>query len=324
MTKNSILEQDKFWMVLEYLTNISKPLTLVQICEETNLQKWELNPFLNFLEEINYPFSVSKEGKERVFTPPEVKPNFTLEFSLLEWIQFQAHFPKISECDGSPYHQGFRQKLLTEEEKYKQSDIFSPVLTLENVLKEHGPSLLDEGSNPSKEVLIFLEESIVEKKVIHLKTDNVSLKIFPRKIVYFDGRLNLVAEDTIDKSLLNMSVSSISQCYEEGENYEQQYSRVQIDNFISSLRSMTDTQVRLVLKIYSDDQFSLNLNQQLFENPCLFTNPEGDFIWAASLEPSTAIFEWLCELGSAVEILDPSDFKVDFIKYCEHKLKKLA
>ena len=324
MTKNSILEQDKFWKVLKYLTEISGPKALKKICEDTNLQKWELHPFLNFLEEINYSFSISNEGDEKIFTPPVDKPHFTLEFSLLEWVQFQAHFPKIAECVGSPYHAGFKEKLLAEEEKHKQSDIFSPVLTLEHVLMEQKPTLIDEANNPSKEILIFLEESIVEKKVVHLKTDSNSLKVLPRKIVFFDGRLNLVAEDTMDKSLLNIVINNISQVYEESEPYEKEYSRIQIDDFVSSLRSMTDTDVRLVLKIYSQDRFRLNFNSTFFDNPCLFTNPDGDFIWAATLEPSDEIFEWLCELGSAVEILDPTNFKLDFIKYCEHKLKKLA
>ena len=87
---------------------------------------------------------------------------------------------------------------------------------------------------------------------------------------------------------------------------------------------MGENQIRLVLKISRQQKFSLNFDDKYFHSPCLFTNPAGDFIWAATIEPCNEVFEWLCELGPAVEILDPTNFKIEFIKYCEHKLKKLA
>lgn len=325
MTNNSILEQGKFWKVMKFLTELESPQTLSSICKNAELNEWELNAFLNFLEEMDYSFSLSKNlNGEKVFSPPTDKPKFTFEFSLLEWAQFQAHFPKISECDESPYHEGFKNKLEDLENKFNRSELFTPALTLDNVLKEFQPTLVTETNNPTKEVLIFLEESILDKKVVQLKTQGCSIRVFPRRVIYFDGRLNLVAEDTQDKSLINIDINLISQAFEEGDTYRPDYSKIQVDDFVSSLRSMTDSQVRLVLKIYSNDKFRLNFNSTYFDNPCLFTNPEGDFIWAATLEPSEVIFEWLCELGAAVEILDPSEFKSDFIKYCEHKLKKLA
>ena len=56
----------------------------------------------------------------------------------------------------------------------------------------------------------------------------------------------------------------------------------------------------------------------------MVTNAEGEHIWAASVEPSDEIFQWVYELGADVEILDPSAFKKEFLNYCEAKLKKLA
>jgi hypothetical protein len=56
----------------------------------------------------------------------------------------------------------------------------------------------------------------------------------------------------------------------------------------------------------------------------MFANPEGENIWAATIEPSNAIFEWIMELGSDVEILSPNTFKEKYLKYCEEKIDKIA
>ena len=98
----------------------------------------------------------------------------------------------------------------------------------------------------------------------------------------------------------------------------------EIDDFISGLRAIGENEIRLVLKICSKARFDANVKRQHFANQCMVTNPMGDFIWAASIEPSDGIYEWVESLGSDVEILDPMSFKKGFLEYCEAKLKKLA
>ena len=135
---------------------------------------------------------------------------------------------------------------------------------------------------------------------------------------------NGVGEGLGDKCLLRIPLAEILSVAEVGEEFQGQYSSIEIDDFVSSLRAMSENQIRLILKINSAQQFNLHFNKMFMEKPCLFTNPQGDFIWAASLEPTNDIYEWLCELGTHVEILDPNHFKLDFLKYCEDKLKKIA
>ncbi len=98
----------------------------------------------------------------------------------------------------------------------------------------------------------------------------------------------------------------------------------EIEDFISGLRAVGENELRLVLKIYSQTKFETNVKRQHFANQCMVTNPMGDFIWAASIEPSDEVYEWIESLGPDVEILDPISFKKGFLEYCEAKLKKLA
>ncbi len=325
MSESSILNQERFWKVLKFLAELDVGKSSHQICEELSISKWELNSFLNFMSEVGYQFSIDiSSGEDKMIIPPEDKPNFVLEFSFLEWIQFQAHFPKLAECSDEPFHGEFRDKLSDAEDRYSDFDIFSPLMTLDNIFKQHEPSLVEEVSNPAKEILLFIEEAIIDRALVSVSCHGKNLKLFPHKIVYFDGGLNLLAEDMVDKCLVNVSLNEIENAYEENGEYSPQYSKFEVEEFVRSIRSMSENQIRLVLKIYLREKFRLNFDQKYFDNACLFTNPDGDFIWAATLEPSEEVYEWLCELGNAVEILDPVQFKEDFIKYCELKLKKLA
>src|SRR5690606_40880888 len=102
------------------------------------------------------------------------------------------------------------------------------------------------------------------------------------------------------------------------------FSKFEIDEFVLGLRAIDENEIRLILKIYSIENFHLELKNQLISNPCMVTNPHGELIWAASVEPSEVIFEWILSLGESVEIIDPMSFKQSYLMYCESKLKKLA
>ena len=171
---------------------------------------------------------------------------------------------------------------------------------------------------------LFLEESIFDQKVVTLVMQDQEVKLYPRKISYFDGELHLVGESITDHCLLSYSLSSIAQIYEEDTYWEEIYSLFEVSEFINSLKEVNENSIRLVLKIYSRNNFELNLNSQYYEKPCMITNPKGDYIWAATLEPGPEVFNWLNQLGPSVEILDPMSFKKEFLIHCENKLKKLA
>ncbi len=323
MSNLSILEKEKFWQTIKYLLELSGEKSFNQICSELEISNIELNSYLNFLTELNYLFEVENLD-QKVLKAPEEKPKVNINLSLFEWLEFQAHFPKLSENSDRPYFEGTSKKLEEIENEYENFSLFQPAMTLEQVLdSQQGLKALD-GEPQSHNILISLEESILEKEVISIKLHKGHKQVFPRKIVYFDGELNLIAEDLGDSSLININLSAMEDVFKEELSYKETYTRFEIDDFVSSIREMGETFIRLVLKIYSKDNFSLKFDHMYFEKPCFFSNPDGDFIWAATVEPSEELFEWLNELGPSVEILDPSSVKIEFLNYCEDKLKKLA
>ena len=106
-------------------------------------------------------------------------------------------------------------------------------------------------------------------------------------------------------------------------NYAPLYSKMEIDDYLLSLRSISESEVRLILKI-GDDVKIHQPDYLYFANPVLVKKSNGHQIWAASIEPTEPVYEWLCSLGSQVEIIDPSAFKRMFLKYCENKLNQIS
>lgn len=324
MSSESLLDQEKFWNVINYLIQLDYKKSFDDICHDLNITGHQLNSFISFLKEVNYEFDYLSEGQIKLLSPPPQKPQVTLEFNLLEWLQFQAHFPFLSLCQNKPFHVDFVKKLSSAEQEYCQHDLFMPLETLNQLLEAKSPQIVDKGMLPKNEIISFLEEAILGGEVLNLIWDDKNFIVYPRKIVFLDGELRLIAESLNDKCLINMSIDRITQVFEEELAWQPHFSRLEIDDFISGIRSICDNGLRLVLKIYNREKFDHKIPHHHFEKPCLFTNPQGDFIWAATTEPSDDIFEWLSELGADVEILDPIDFKKTFLNYCEHKLKKMA
>lgn len=320
MLKSSLLNQEKFWTIVKALAGLKEEKSILSFCDEFEISESQLNSYLLFMQEVGFRF----ESKNEMLTPLTPDKIISLQFNLLEWIQFQAHFPALSTCKAKPYHEDVKMKLIELEEKYKEHDLFNPLQALEEIFKNQMPALAVEGSNPTQQILMFLEESIIDRKSVVVNYQDKELKIYPLKIVYFEGGLNLIGENILDGMLTNLKLEKISSAHEVSSHYQPVFSPGEVEGFVSSLKAMHEKVVRLVLKIYEHENFGIHLNQVYFHNPCLFTNPEGDYIWAATLEPSPAVFEWLCDLGQYVEILDPTSFKREFLKYCEDKLKKIA
>jgi hypothetical protein len=87
---------------------------------------------------------------------------------------------------------------------------------------------------------------------------------------------------------------------------------------------MNEKETRLVLKIHHPGSVNLFPDHHFLGKPAMVTNGNGDLIWAAYVEPCEALFDWVASLGEDVEILDPTNFKEEFLSYCEEKLRKVA
>jgi hypothetical protein len=148
--------------------------------------------------------------------------------------------------------------------------------------------------------------------------------MFPAKIIHLEGKLSIIAEDANDHCLVVLSINDVKDISTMEAMSVPQLACFEVDDFVAAIRSMNEKETRLILKIHDPQSVNLFPDHHFLGKPCMVTNPNGDLIWAAYVEPCESLYEWMISLGENVEILDPLNFKKEFITYCEEKLKKVA
>lgn len=171
----------------------------------------------------------------------------------------------------------------------------------------------------------ILDEAVALKGAVSLTTtSSKKYQVFPWKIIHLEGQLSMVAEDLSDHCLLVIPVNELIEVTALETTTSAKVSNFEVDEFIAAIRSMSEKETRLILKIHDPQSVNLFPDHHFLGKPCMITNPNGDLIWAAYVEACDDLFEWLLSLGGNVEILDPTNFKDDFLTYCEEKLRKVA
>jgi hypothetical protein len=155
-------------------------------------------------------------------------------------------------------------------------------------------------------------------------THHKNYQVLPCKVIHLEGRLSLIAEDMNDHCLLVVPMIELMELTTIQSTKSPRVTAFEVDEFIVAIRSMSEKETRLILKIHDPQSVNLFPNHHFLGKPCMITNPQGDLIWAAYVEPCDDLFEWLISLNGNVEILDPTKFKDDFLMYCEEKLRKVA
>lgn len=186
------------------------------------------------------------------------------------------------------------------------------------------PHVLTKEEGFTEHKVHLIEEALLEKDTIVVECTGKLLSLIPCKLVYLEGELSLIAEEVHDHSLLSLALVEVTNIKKAEKSKSHRASSHEINEFIAALRSMSDNELRLVLKIKNPDQFALIPDYQFLGRPALVTNQEGDLIWAAWVEPCDEIYDWLLTMEEHVEILEPSEFVLDFAAYCEEKSRKLA
>lgn len=224
-------------------------------------------------------------------------------------------------------------KVLSEHKK-----VDSPVLySLKKKVTENGPikvvmELLNqlelwdqELSEVQQKMVKELEAAIHQKQLINLKTkEDKTYNVHPCKVLHLEGHLSLIAEDSQDHCLLVVPMKDVQEFESVHSTSTSKVTPFEVEEFIMAIRSMNEKETRLILKIHDPQSTNLFPDHHFLGKPCMITNPNGDLIWAAYVEPCEALYEWLMTLGKNVEILDPIKFKQEFLDYCEEKLRKVA
>ncbi len=271
---------------------------------------------LEFLEKV-FPVGIGvdfyEDGKERWVDIKGDAIQYMLPLSPAEWIELNQVLSTVKD-NTDPAWQSLKKKV-------KENGPIKLVMDLLQQLEvwDHD---MGEGQ---KNLLQNLETCIADKKLIDLKIrQEKRYSLHPCKILHLEGQLSLIAEDSQDHCLVVLQLRDIDSFEVMNSMSQPRVSSFEIDEFITAVRAMNEKETRLILKIHKPESINLFPSHHFLGKPCMVTNPSGDLIWAAYVEPCEALYEWLLSMGRDVEVLDPMKFKKEYLDYCEEKLKKVA
>ena len=164
-----------------------------------------------------------------------------------------------------------------------------------------------------------LETSILGRECLHI-TASPPVEILPHRLVYLQGRLSLIGENTHSRQLVILDLQKIGKIRVIRQKYQNNFSAFDIDRFIEANRKMSDQEYRLVVKLpslFSD--VDLGPKFHFFGNPCLVSNPQGELIWGASVELNDEFLKWLDSIKNEVHIIDPPEIQHALNQYIMKK-----
>jgi hypothetical protein len=328
---HSILEDNQFWKVLKFITSLQTPISTKELLIKFEVTENYLYKVVNFLNDLQFPIIIKQQTHSTMLYPPTASevPEFKMSFGLFEWLVFQAHFPMLESADKKFHHHEFQNMLKHYENKFKESDLYRSLELLHSIVPTQAPTtlvLVSESPEVHMTNIEMIEKAITEVKMVKVKLAQYKSfhDFIPYKLIHLEGQLSLFGEDLHDQCLSQIPLSEICDCEFVDSVFEHKYSNKEINDFIDSLRSMNETQVRLILKIYADKAFDFNPEHLHMGNPCVVVNGEGDRIWAAYVEPCQALYEWLFMNAEAMDIIEPTEIKKQYLAYCEDQLKKIS
>ena len=163
-----------------------------------------------------------------------------------------------------------------------------------------------------KEIAYAIQDCIESKEIckIYFLNSTETVSISPWKIILLEDILSLIGEDIYTQRLLTISLSDISEMErDEKLDYKPLFSKAEIEEFISAARSIIGKEKRLILKIKHGNEIILPNSLIYFGNTYTVMNSDGEMIWAASIEESSYLYEWLLQIRSQVEIIEPTSIK---------------
>ena len=320
MHNNSLILKEDFWTFLTCLENLHDTMPLKDFLNTADLDENLFTECVSFLQNLNYFVEINEVGGKRYIAPIKSDKKVSLQLTFKEWLAFQAHFPKMDEDKGSFHHEILSEKLSHVEQEYAQHDLFKAIYDEEKRFE-----LLEKIDFKHRSFLKKTEEAMKRGFVLSLELhDSRKFDFYAHKPVFIEGELCLVGEDCNDRCLVYFNILEVKDLKVDIETkYRPNYSSIEINDFIAAVRAVSGQEERLVLKIISSADVDLRPSYQFLGNPYVTTNMNGDLIWAASIEKSDELFEWLLSINDHIEILDPSSLKKEYLEYCQQKLEDI-
>jgi hypothetical protein len=326
MTHSKILEKEEFWLLLNTLLNLDQKVEVDEICEKFGFAHEQLYSVIQMISKMDIHIEKEfKEEKLHFLGPAAPQPVIKFEMNVETWFKFQAHFPLFSEASESPYSEEVKDKLASIENNNVQFDLFSQLDVLASTWSEDSTlELLASQMSPAKELLGFIDECTLEGRSLQVGIGDKNLKVFPWMVIHIEGKLSLVGELHSEKCLVYLNIDELKSAHEIEEKWTPNFSKMEVEEFVKGIRDMAGDEIRLILKLRSLEKFETSLIQNNVNRPCMVVNSRGEYIWAGSVEPNEELFYWLSTLENTVEILDPENFKRQYLEYCENLLKKAS
>lgn len=283
------------------------------LASEMSLNEDQTIDFLQKIFPVGIGVEIYEDGTDRWVDIKGDAIQYMLPLSSAEWIELNQVLSSVKD-NHEPAWESLKKKV-------SENGPIRVVMDLLHHLESWDQDLI----NSQKPILQNIETCIEDKKLIDLKTrQEKRYLVYPCKILHLEGELSLIAEDSQDHCLMVLQLRDIDSFDVVNSVGRSRVSSFEVDEFITAVRAMNEKETRLILKIHHPESINLFPSHHFLGKPCMVTNPNGDLIWAAYVEPCEALYEWLLSIGKDVEVLDPIKFKKEYLDYCEEKLKKVA
>ena len=158
--------------------------------------------------------------------------------------------------------------------------------------------------SPSK--VAAVERAMEEGRSLVIGTGGRERILHPRMLIYLDGLLSVVGEDSGHRCLAALPLDEIPECRPGDKAPKANFSRTEVEDFVYGMRLIEDSEERLVLKIADPSGVNLRPPHHFLGSPYMTSGSEGDLLWAASVEVNEELIDWLRGMGDSIEVLDPS------------------
>ncbi len=310
--------ENKYWKLISTIDSINEDVSFTELISHLGIQYTvsDIEEVVSFLKQFGHPVKIEQKTNDAWIVLTGKKPQFKMNVSLSEWLAMQAHFPLFDENKGKAVYNTLAECFTRLEKKYPEADLYH-YLEEEKTMGRATSELCHDKSK----LLKVINEVCLRDEQIHIMTkDQRKSDIFIHKVVYIDGVLSIVGEDTNDRCLSCIDIEEIeSYSIDHGDSYRANFASAEVDDFICAVRSISGNEQRLVMKVSAPDKVNLKPDFHFLGNPFVTTNIEGEFIWAASVEVSNELYKWLATIYSDIDIIDPSQVKDGLESFMEQK-----
>ena len=297
----------------------------------TKLAEMELNkPWQEVADDLGLPHAVAlrlmvslQEAKQSLLSESGTDDEVFQAWSLGEWCQL-VHILEEQAISA----QGESKKMVIPLLKQCRLHPAYPLYVQlrqscqETISGQGAPESLDA---ECEKRLTVLEECILKHEIVGIERLGHSPQtVIPSKLIHLEGKMTLIGEESASHCLVAIPLGEMKRIKPLGEFNHSRMVAFEVTEFIRALREMGENETRLILKIKDPGSFTATPHYEFLRNVTIITNPEGELIWAAYVEASKELFDWLLEMGSQMEILDPPSFMQEFAAYREEKSRKVA